>query len=418
MGQRQRQRWTNWWAAAVAIGVAAAGCAEGDTGPIEDTVTRTGALITHDWRNWSLYQNYPSDNIQAGPPALCSNRQFLSMVGVRRGVTGSDFYYFHTIQSYLSSAWQALPGGSPSQPQNVKFLSPPTCTMLHTFPDSDDPTKDLMVIAGKDENGRIRTILATGGGDPEATPDDPPPPPTNLVDGMWRSWNTLDSNYTYSETGQDGYPAIASKGSRAVLVFRAWDSAAQKQRIYAYYRTSTVWSSRITAPDLPSGAVAVGTPAITYITDSTTDNSYDNKFVIVTRIQGNYGLAHITFDGNNTWGTWKRPVMSASLVGSDPAVEWDPEEKVVTLYIGSTIGSLHQIKYTAQKDPASFSGASYTTVFEGDPAIKFEAPRATMGGGLENNRRMLIIRGYTSSVPIEDRNNSFLYTQDIAPLSE
>lgn len=425
----KRSAWTA-LAAAIACLSATAACGPSEAAFADEGETGTSSqgLSTNAWRNWGLLSN-PSttfDFVQE-PPAICADTGFLTMVGVRRN--SDKKYYFQTVQTYLRSAWQVFDGGS----QNVAFASPPTCTHL-AYWSASPPDPNLLLLAGKDSANRIRVLLGTAGGDVAATPQNPPPPPTPTVNGMASQWGTLDSNYTYS--GDDGFPALSTSGSRVVLTFRARATVGgvERQRIYAYTRkipfsSSNAWSSRFTAPDLPSNVTAAGTPAITYITDAA-NNTFDNKFVIVVRLLDNL-LAWIRVSWNSTnqvtWGSsWTvTNIPYGGLMASDPAVDWDPTTYTntsgtrlpfMTLYYAAYDYGDNKLKILNHSvpDPSQIGNKPFSFLDRDDllHSVFFGAPRVTYGGGIEQTSRMLLINGYNDNVTSTNRKRTLLYTQD------
>lgn len=393
------------------LATAATGCsaAAPDAGVTEEeTGTASDGLASGQWRTWSALFTTGFDYYE--DPGVCANVPNASTVAVLRD--SDKKYLLRSVIHGGDSDWAVFDGQT--------FVSAPACTTLATFaPVSTDP--NLFVIAGKAVDNRIYTLVGT------MTPSNFITPPSQSTGDppVASTWSQLGTS-SYGIAG-DAVPALASSGSRVVIVFRARSSIGPIQRIYLHTGAipfSNSWSDRITAPSMPFGTTAVGTPAIAFIGNAEND-LYDNKFVIMVRTQQN-GLVWSLFDGVSTFtdlqpgpGTryWNDAFLPYSLI-SDPAVEWDPELNFLTLYyktLDQTPSGGPMILNTSVPDPGvlGFYPAYFIDETNTLNPTMLGNPRVTMGGGREQARRMPLIRGWLNDTLPEHINQTLISVEDL-----
>jgi hypothetical protein len=415
---RVPSRVTSSFAACVTIALcsAALGCGSVAEGDVEDLGTDAEALLPEAWRNFGHLTNtkakphepLSSSNVSfpiADEPIAFSTVPLMSTVAVRN--SSDKKYYLRTIITYNDSLWAKFDGKA--------FSSPPAATHFAYYSDgSFIPNPYSFVIAGKHtsaagspDSAKIFAMVGTAyDGSDSANPQ----PPTA---GSWVQVGTQ----VYSNPGE-GYPALSTSGSRIVMALRAFDSSpgVSQQRIFTFHRSTSAagsWSSRISAPLFPSGMVPVGTPALAYLKDAE-DSTYANKFVIMTRLQSG-ALAWILYNPSaiNPWGSWFQAFITTALT-SEPAVDWDPTHKIMTLYYKITNGDGQtEVVNTSVPNPGGLGAYPFYFIDQLGDATLHGSPRATMGGGREVTRRMLVFRGYTPSTPVDERDRTIIYAQDI-----
>jgi hypothetical protein len=393
-------------ALALALSAPATGCSPRANGDVSETATLSEGLGSDDWRNWSTLFTAGFDYYE--DPGVCSNVRASSTVAVLRD--SDRKYWLRNVVQYQNSDWALFDGR--------EFVSPPACAMLSTFPYSST-NPNHMLVSGKGTDNRIYVLVGTipipnwlNPSPPAQTFNNPPIP---------SPWNRLSST-TYPSG--EGHPAVASSGTRSVVVFRARSNL--QQRIHVHNRANPfgAWSARLTAPGLPSGVIPVGTPTITFIANASND-LYDNKFVIMSRTQTG-GLVWALYDGQNTFtdltpgpdtNYWGEAFVPFSLV-SDPAVEWDPEQNFLTVYYMTLTGTPDggpRILNTTVPDPGSIG--AYPSWFIDPSHVEnptfLGSPKVTMGGGRESARRMPVIRGYTNTNQGEELNQVVLSVEDL-----
>jgi len=410
--------WKRWLAACagVALGSATLGCSSVAEGERESVGVNASSLTPEAWRNFGHLTNtkqkphepMSGTNVSfpiADEPIAFSTVPLMSTVAVRN--SSDKKYYLRTIITYNDSLWAKFDGKA--------FSSPPAATHFAAYSDGASiPNPYSFAIAGKHtsiagnaDSAKIFVMIGTAyNGADSANPQ----PPTA---GTWAEI----SSHAYTNPGE-GYPALSTSGSRVVLALRAVDSSpgVNQQRIFTFHRSTSAggtWSSRISAPLFPSGMVPVGTPALAYLKDAE-DSSYANKFVIMTRLQSG-GLAWILYNPSavNAWGSWLQAFIPTPLT-SDPAVDWDPTHKIMTLYYKITAGDGQtEVVNTSVPNPGGIGAYPFHYIDQLGNATLYGSPRATMGGGREVTRRMLVFRGYMPETPVSERDRTIVYAQDI-----
>lgn len=414
-GTLRSRRWVT--ASAMILSCAAAlGCGSVAEGEGDAVATGSEGLLPEAWRNFGHLTNtkqkphepMSATNVSfpiADEPIAFATLPLMSTVAVRN--SSDKKYYLRTIITYNDSPWAKFDGKA--------FSSPPAATHFAAYSDgSAVPNPYSFVIAGKHTsiagNADSAKIFAMVGTAYNGADSANPQPPTA---GSWVQIGTQ----AYTNPGE-GYPALSTSGSRVVMALRAFDNSpgVNQQRIFTFHRSTSaagVWSSRISAPLFPSGMVPVGTPALAYLKDAA-DSAHANKFVIMTRLQSG-GLAWIHYNPSviNPWGTWFQAFIPTALT-SDPAVDWDPTHKIMTLYYKITNGDGQtEVVNTSVPNPGGLGAYPFYFIDQLGDATLHGSPRATMGGGREVTRRMLVFRGYTPSTPVAERDRTIVYAQDI-----
>ena len=399
-------------ARAAAIGVAVAttavGCAPAGEGEDENAAATSAPLKAESWRTFGTLTTatFPI----ADEPIAFATVPLISTVAARN--SSDKKYYLQTVITYHNSAWAVFDGKA--------FASPPAATHFSTYNDSGSvPNPYYFVIAGKHtsttsspDSTKLFAMVGTADRGTDALN---PQPPTA---GTWVQLGTE----TYPNPGE-GYPALSTSGFRIVLAVRALDSSpgVNQQRIFTFHRSTAstgTWSSRVSAPLFPSGVVPVGTPAIAFLKNPT-NTAYTNRFVIMTRTQSG-GIAWILYNptASTPWGTWTEAFVPYPLT-SDPSVEWDPTNQIMTLYYKSAnwdgSGSI-EVTNTSVPDPGSIGVYPFYYIDETGSSTLLGSPRASMGGGKETNRRVVVFRGSTSSTQPGDLDRTIVYAQDIPTL--
>jgi hypothetical protein len=402
--------------AMVAICGVTLGCGSVAEGESESLDTGAEKLLPEAWRNFGQLTNtkqkphepMSSTNASfpiADEPIAFSTVPLMHTLAVRN--SSDKKYYLRTIITYNDSLWAKFDGKA--------FSSPPAATHFAAYSDGGSiPNPYSFVIAGKHatlagntDSAKIFAMVGTASDG--ATPATPQPPTA----GSWVQVGTQ----AYTNPGE-GYPALSSSGSRVVMALRAFDNSAgvNQQRIFTFHRSTSAagtWSSRISAPLFPSGMVPVGTPALAYLKDAE-DTTYANKFVIMARLQSG-GLAWILYSPSavNPWGSWFQAFIPTALT-SDPAVDWDPTHKIMTLYYKITNGDGQtEVVNTSVPNPGGLGAYPFYFIDQLGDATLHGSPRVTMGGGREVTRRMVVFRGYTTSTPVDERDRTIVYAQDI-----
>lgn len=353
--------------AAILCLVSAACAAPVETGEGDPALATTSEALSEDgWRQWGPINTNDFTFSVAGDPSVCGNFGALFFVAVKRA--GFSNYYLKTFDNYL---WQ-----SGATNFGYSFDSSPSCAMLVPFPSSDR----YFLLAGKTTSGTIKVMRGEADNARNSNP-------TPAVPGTWEQ---LPETGTFASG--EGVPIVASSGSRALLVYRARDSAA-RQRVWVHHRrvpfaSDHPWRKGGAAPLLPDSVVPTNTPAVSFA---------GNGFVVMVRGAG--GLYWIRHDGAVWVGSWTRvPIVPYNYaVESDPAMEWDPQRGWLTLYFRTSNG---QIVQTTGTTP---TGWGMYFVIDPTSPLQFEsAPRVAFGAGFEQGKRLVVARAGTKVYLVED----------------
>ncbi|MEI9937764.1 MAG: hypothetical protein WDO69_11145 [Pseudomonadota bacterium] len=369
-------------AAAMTAALATTGCAmPSEASSDEGVASVTGAISGANWRPWGdlFTRSYALDT----EPGTCGKGLTFSMA-VRNP---NKNYEISTAFNHLGSTWNTF--GS------QQFWSAPSCAF--TNPSQSDPVL-AFYLAGKGTDNHIFVTLATSG-DIHYDSQNVPyiSPPTQTYQGAPVPWSQLGSN-TYVG-GTNGFPALASNGSRIVLTTHDGNT------IYAFNRTlpysaMSPWSARVAAPSLPFTA-GEGTPAITFVGGST------QAFLVLVKNNAG-GLWWILNNGTNFTGVWHPVNLMGHAVNSDPTMEWGDSDGLLTIYYTDTTGKVIQ---TSAPTPSTLGSQVFDYIPCATGCGFFGSPRA-LPASIEHGTRSVVIRGFDPDTPANMHNNNVLYSED------
>lgn len=292
-------------------------------------------------------------------PTLAGTSGELSM-------TDGSAHLFIAMQRGNGGKYWGISGEGPQngtwgQYDTQLFASPPA--IAHVHDDSNGDRRIMVVGRGSGSTANDRRLFWSVGIVQLATPPAFKPPVKSLAFAPVSS-DSFNDPY--------GYPALeATPNGDAYLVYINSDG-----RVYGHYKASgtNTWSAKSQSPALPSGWTPQGTPAITW-------GSNGGIATVVVRAKNSsnqYKLFRLYFTGSIFYdplgpAVWKELVLpsGSAAVNSNPALEWDDELGLHTVYYqsGDKIYEASFADSTLIEKPQKIYDAGASPSFQGAPAV-------------------------------------------------